>query len=97
LPQLDKQQPRLAEVIAGVVSDPQCDRLTDMTATLTSLIPSSVKSRLRLMLTGVGIRHGEADPYLLGQWAEAAVASVSVWLPRIGKPWRWMIIRSGII
>ena len=72
LPQLDKQQPRLAEVIAGVVSDPQCDRLTDMTATLTSLIPSSVKSRLRLMLTGVGIRHGEADPYLLGQWAEAA-------------------------
>lgn len=74
LPQLSARQPRIAEVIAGVVSAPDCDRGLDMQETLSRLVPEFLRQRLRLMLTGVGIRHGEASPYLMGQWAKAANA-----------------------
>ena len=65
---------QIAEVIAGLTATPftRARQEDSYLQLLNSLASGAWRRRLRLMLTGVGARHGEQDPQLLGPWLRAA-------------------------
>ncbi len=65
---------QIAEVIAGLTSCPfSASRQEDGYLQLLNALASGPwRRRLRLMLTGIGARHGEQDPQLLHPWLRAA-------------------------
>lgn len=74
LPALLHGDTELAEVIAGFIAEPHSvlSRSESFALTLAKLLPESLRARCRLLLTGAGVRHGESEPRLIGDWLAAA-------------------------
>ena len=74
LPALLHGDVALAEVVAGFIAEPHSvlTRHECFAQTLEQLVPEALRSRCRLLVTGAGVRHGESEPRLIGDWLAAA-------------------------
>lgn len=61
-------------MVAGFISEPHSvlSRGEIFHQTLEQLLPSGLRTRCRLLLTGAGVSHGESEPVLIGDWLQAA-------------------------